>query len=95
MFFGGWVFLVEAGWIIYGNTFIYSNEIKNCDATSLIELGRSDDVSSLRITTMVLIIYGYLLLLGILLLVCFYAGAYFGFKSRMAADVEQVANNSS
>lgn len=38
LFFGVWVFLLEAGWIIYGNTFIYSDEIKGCEAelTSLI-----------------------------------------------------------
>lgn len=39
---------------------------------------------------MVLIIYGYLLLLGILFLICFYAAAYFGFKQRMAGDQETV-----
>jgi len=28
IFFGLWVFLAEAAWIIYGNTFIYEDEIK-------------------------------------------------------------------
>ena len=27
VFFGVWLFLAEAAWIIYGNTFIYSEEI--------------------------------------------------------------------
>ena len=32
LFFGMWIFIAEAGWIIYGNTFIYTEQIKNCDA---------------------------------------------------------------
>ena len=31
LFFGMWVFVAEAGWLIYGNTFIYTDKIKNCD----------------------------------------------------------------
>lgn len=27
VFFGLWLFVMEAVWIIYGNTFIYSDEI--------------------------------------------------------------------
>ena len=33
LFFGMWVFIVEVGWLIYGNTFIYDDEIKDCNAT--------------------------------------------------------------
>ena len=40
---------------------------------------------------MILIIYGYLLLLVILGLIIFYIGAYFGFKSRLAGDMENIA----
>ena len=80
VFFGVWIFLMEAGWIIYGNTFIYSDEIRNCDAEALITLDIDDRVDTLRITTIVLICYGYVLLLGICLLMCFYVGASFGFK---------------
>ena len=29
VFYGIWVFLAEAGWLIYGNTFIYS--IEDCN----------------------------------------------------------------
>ena len=25
LFYGMWVFIIEAGWIIYGNTFIYTD----------------------------------------------------------------------
>ena len=80
MFFGGWVFLAEAAWIIYGNTFIYTPEIRNCNVTSETFIGKSDEIDTLRITTLILIIYGYLLLLGIFLLMLFYIGAYVGFK---------------
>jgi len=31
LFYGAWVFIGEAGWLIYGNTFIYSTEIKECN----------------------------------------------------------------
>ena len=31
IFYGIWIFLIEAAWIIYGNTFIYSEQIKDCD----------------------------------------------------------------
>jgi len=41
---------------------------------------------------MILIVYGYILLLCILLLICFYVGAYFGLKARMAGDQEQFAS---
>ena len=76
MFFGGWIFLLEGGWIIYGNTFIYSEETKSCDVEFKTFFGRDDEVDTLRITTLILIVYGYFLLLGILLLACFYAAAY-------------------
>ena len=91
MFFGGWVFLAEAAWIIYGNTFIYSQEIKDCTISSSSFLKKNDEIDSLRITTLILIIYGYLLLLVILGLIIFYIGAYFGFKSRLAGDMENIA----
>ena len=91
MFFGGWIFLAEAAWIIYGNTFIYSQEIKDCTISSSSFLKKNDEIDSLRITTLILIIYGYLLLLVILGLIIFYIGAYFGFKSRLAGDMENIA----
>ena len=31
LFYGAWVFLAETGWLIYGNTFIYTDEIMNCE----------------------------------------------------------------
>ena len=92
MFFGGWVFLAEAAWIIYGNTFIYSQEIRDCTISSSSFIKINDEIDSLRITTLILIIYGYLLLLVILGLIIFYIGAYLGFKSRLAGDMENIAS---
>ena len=41
---------------------------------------------------MVLIIYGYLLLAGILLIILFFIGFYFGYKNYIKADLDVVAN---
>lgn len=46
----------------------------------------SVSVDALRKTALALIIYGYILLLGVLLTVCFYIGAYCGYKSYVKAD---------
>ena len=32
IFFRFWLNLFEAGWIIYGSTFIYSEEVQDCEA---------------------------------------------------------------
>ena len=61
-----WLFILEASWIIYGTSFIYDEEIENCGPAEL-EKGElaADLVEPLRITTTVLVIYGYILLLWI------------------------------
>ena len=53
VFFHVWVYLFEAGWLIYGNTFIYSDKMKNCTNDHLhldlnIVRDYSADVSDLR-----------------------------------------------
>lgn len=89
LFYGVWIFLLEACWLIYGNTFIYTEEIKVChDHNSLFGW----DVSSERLTTLVLIIYGYFLLAGILFFILFYTGLYFGYKSYTQLDQEALLN---
>ena len=45
-----------------------------------------------RTTVMVLIIYGYLLLAGILLIILFFIGFYFGYKNYIKSDLDLVAN---
>ena len=89
LFFGAWIFLCEAGWLIYGNTFIYSSEIHDCDDDLSSILGNNLDLNTdtLRISTLVVIIYGYFLLGGIILLACFFMALYFGYKSYTAQDM--------
>lgn len=33
LFYGAWVFIAETCWLVYGNTFIYTDKIKNCDVS--------------------------------------------------------------
>ena len=87
MFFGFWVYLADAIWLIYGNTFIYADEIKNCDDDFESVFVRSNlNVTTERTTALVLIIYGYCLLLGMLAGICFGIGFYFVYKDYTAAD---------
>ena len=92
IFFGAWLFIVEACWLIYGNTFIYDDAIKNCSADFFFFFHKTFDVSvkTLRNTALVLIIYGYILFLGILFTIFFYLGAYLGYKSYKKGDLEEV-----
>ena len=89
LIYGGWVFILEACWIIYGNTFIYTEESQQC-----VYQPRWSILSTTteRNTVMVLIIYGYLLLLGMFLTMCFFIAFYFGYKSYIKTDLETVAN---
>ena len=68
LLFGIWVFLVEACWILYGNSFIYDTEIKQCDVHTTRSILSSETE---RTTVMVLVIYGYFLLAGIVATIVF------------------------
>ena len=88
LFYGIWVFLLEAVWLIYGNTFIYNDTIKDCNTSFQHKWSfKTLNTNTLRATAMVLIIYGYFLLIGIILVILFYAGAYFGYKSYVKQDL--------
>ena len=89
LFFGMWVFVAEAGWLIYGNTFIYTDKIKNCDVDFHQTVGGSVDADTLRTTVLTLIIYGYLLLAGVFFILCFGTILYFGFQNYKQDDVVQ------
>ena len=80
IFFGIWLFMLEVAWQIYGNTFIYEEEIQDCKAEYDSVFGDKESVKSLRVTCLVLIVYGYILMLGLCFLIIFYTGAYFGMK---------------
>ena len=80
-----WVFICEAGWLIYGNTFIYSDNCKNCEYETA-----KYSVQTERTTCLVIIIYGYLLLIGIVGLILFYISLYFGYKAYVEGDMENL-----
>mmetsp|Transcript_17226 Transcript_17226/g.21753 ORF Transcript_17226/g.21753 Transcript_17226/m.21753 type:complete len:110 (-) Transcript_17226:449-778(-) len=84
IFFGAWVFLAEACWIIYGNSFIYDDEYKNCKFPSRYA---AFTAQTERTTVMVLVIYGYLLLAGITATIIFFIIFYFGYKSYIKGDL--------
>ena len=90
LFFGVWVFIAEASWIIYGNTFIYSDEIENCQYQPNWSILTTETE---RNTIMVLVIYGYFLLAGILFTVCFFIAFFFGYKQYIKADLETIQAN--
>ena len=89
LFYGMWVFIAEAAWLIYGNTFIYTSQIKDCDANFNQTIGGSVDADTLRATCLALIIYGYLLLAGLFFIICFGTVLYFGFQNYKQEDVVQ------
>ena len=84
IFFGLWVFLLEIGWIIYGNTFVYDDN--NCEKEYEEKFHDDIDLKALDITTLVLIIYGYFLLLGLLFWLLYYLAVYCGWKEIYAKD---------
>lgn len=46
------------------------------------------NTTTLRVTTLVLIIYGYILLLCALVTVCFFIGVILGYRAYVKADTE-------
>ena len=80
VFFKIWVYLFEAIWVIYGSTFIYSEEVSNCEETARltpshdeIESWTFEHVETLRISSIVLLVLGYLIwiwIIGSLLFAC-------------------------
>ena len=84
-----WLYLLEASWIIYGSSFIYEVEMDECEAES-VEAGvyAADFVKPLRISTEVLIIYGYLLLLWLVGGFCLALFMYRAYVSYVKADKE-------
>ena len=72
-----------AGWILYGSTFIYSEDIQKCDKTStdlVFEITMSK-IEELRITALVLIFLGYAFTLCLVVMACIGCCGYFVYKS--------------
>ena len=64
----------EIGWYIYGNTFIYDSAEKECRTLH-------PEVETLWRLSLLLIIYGYLLMLMLLGIIIFGIGAYCLYRS--------------
>ena len=88
IYYGVWIFLFEASWIIYGNTFIYTEAYDNCEFKLKTYSKFSTELE--RYTVMALIIYGYLLLVAIVGTMLFWIAFYIGYKQRFTADMETV-----
>ena len=92
LFYGIWLFVLEAGWIIYGNTFIYTEESKDCNGEFVHRWAKLDlNVNALRSTAMVLIIYGYFLLIAIVFAILFSIFAYRGYQAYIKPDLANKA----
>ena len=89
LFYGAWVFIAETAWLIYGNTFIYTDKIIDCEAHFNLTVGVGVDADTLRSTVLALIIYGYLLFAGLFFILCFGTILYFGFQNYKQGDVEE------
>ena len=63
-----WLHLINIGWVIYGSTFIYNEESSQCDEeTEITFRGQSTSVKALHISTIVLMVLGYFVLLYLVL----------------------------
>ena len=60
--------LFEIAWVIYGSTFVWSDEVAECKETTE-HAGNTvfDRVETLRITAQVLIVFGYLYILFVII----------------------------
>ena len=84
LFFGAWVFVTEIAWIIYGSTFIY--EDKDCQDEYDDKFNDEINIDALHSTTEFIVIYGYFLMLGLLLWGLYYLAAYCGWKGFYDKD---------
>lgn len=62
--------MAEISWYVYGNTFIYTSEIQYCTG----EEGRSIEAYALWISTLIIICWGYLLMVYVLGIIIFGIG---------------------
>ena len=92
-FFGGWIFLAEIAWTIYGNFIIYDPEWREqCDED--LPEGQILTSTSLFVTCIVLLCYGYILMVSLCCGCCFYF-AFFSGKSawdKMEKDALQATS---
>ena len=88
VYYGAWVFLLETGWLIYGNTFIYEDEIRNCHRDPILFSGLTTEDE--YYTVLALVIYGYILFAAMFFTILFYIALYFGYKEYIKYDLETI-----
>lgn len=74
LFYGFWVFFFEVGWTFYGNFVVY-NDTLNSSCAELTYYGLS--VEALWWSAIVIIVYGYLLMLMLLGIVIVAIGMFY------------------
>ena len=85
-----WLYLFGFAWVIYGSTFVFSEEIDNCDLESEFSFqGFSETVSirDVRITVKVLIVLGYVMMLIALCITCASCALYALYRNWTAQDL--------
>lgn len=75
LFYGVWIYAVEFGWLIYGNTFIYTDEFEHCQHRFW---GHSTGMEVKSV--LVLVIYGYILFAVVFFGLIFAIFAFIGYK---------------
>ena len=86
-----WLYLFSAAWVVYGSSFMFSEEIENC------ELDRDEEkktfsIQDVRITAKVLIWFGYAAILMAILVACVGCAVYALYKKWSAMDIESMKN---
>jgi hypothetical protein len=81
IFFVLLVVLPEIGLFIWGNTFIYSEDMSRCRSNHSTKFGEGEHVEQLWICSLAIIIYGYLFMLFSCIVLVLGAGMYATFKS--------------
>ena len=95
IFFRLWLIIGEAALIVYGNTFIFSEQIDECESESIaagLSLTLTDMIDMLSWTATILIIYGYLLILYLICSCIFGIVLYKQYSSfcRMDATTKEI-----
>lgn len=86
-----WLYIFEVSWIIYGSTFVFSDPVKECKKTAYemdAEVKVIERLWKLSLTTKVLIIYGYSLILWMCCSCCFGIALYKTYQSWISIDAE-------
>ena len=85
------VYLSEIGWSIYGNTFIYSSGSQYCTGAG----DKNIDAFALWVSALILIVWGYCLMLYLLGIILFAIGLCCIYRSWSIMDLTKIGGRSS